>query len=126
MWGVRRAGPDGDVGGRGHIRDGRVAESICLTWFNDGGREAFHTHAFNALSWLLKGELEEERLVDDQSMFYRYGRFLQPKVTRRDHLHRVKSNGTSWVLSLRGPWADTWYEVCNGEKVVLTHGRQEV
>jgi hypothetical protein len=31
--------------------------SIVLLKFNDGGREAYHSHAFNALSWLLKGDL---------------------------------------------------------------------
>jgi hypothetical protein len=99
--------------------------SVVLLRFADGSREAFHSHAFNSISWVLKGELIEEHL---------HGRFdfhlpsIWPVITRRDTFHKVSSLGNTYVFSLRGAWADKWQEFlpASGETVNLTHGRKVV
>lgn len=81
--------------------------SIALLKFNTGGREAFHTHAFNALTWFLWGAMVEEKFDGTTT---RYRRSLLPKLTRRDNNHRVYAERTSWAFTIRGPWAATWTE----------------
>lgn len=108
--------------------------SICLLKFKDGTREAFHSHAFNALSWVIKGKFVEERYYDygygyeGEVIKKKYLPSLFPKFTSRNNVHRVNSIGETWVFSIRGPWKDTWVEYRNDqkEKVTLTHMRNIV
>ncbi len=97
--------------------------SIALLRFNEGGREAFHTHAFNALTWFISGDLEEEDIDDN---FYLYSRSIFPKYTPRSKNHRVYANSTSWCFTIRGPWSRTWTEDDTEYHTVLTHGRKVV
>lgn len=97
--------------------------SVVLLRFNEGGREAFHSHAFNALTWFIVGDMEEE---DIDGTFRTYRRSLIPKYTPRSKNHRVWANRTSWAISIRGPWADTWTEDTETHHTVLTHGRKVV
>lgn len=99
--------------------------SIVLLKFEDGSREAAHSHAFNAVSWLLKGRLLEYHRAGGLD---RHEPSLRPIITRRETFHTVYSVGTSWVLSFRGPWARTWQEWLFTEHrfVTLAHGRHEV
>lgn len=98
--------------------------SIVLLRFDDGSREAYHTHAFNCFSWVLRGELYEEFL--DFSRPRTHLPSWLPFITRRADFHKVTGCGTSWVLSFRGPWSDTWQEYANQTLMTLTHGRKVV
>lgn len=100
--------------------------SICLLRFDGKSREAYHTHAFNCLSWVIRGELIERFLL---GRAVRHAASWRPFVTRRSDYHKVCSaSGTSWVLSFRGPWADKWqeYHPRQNRFVNLTHGRKVV
>ena len=97
--------------------------SVALLRFNEGGREAFHTHAFNAWTWFISGDLVEE---DINGEFHIYERNILPKITRRTKNHRVIANKTSWCITVRGPWAKTWTEDTDTHHTVLTHGRRIV
>jgi hypothetical protein len=99
--------------------------SICLLKFEGRSREAFHTHAFNAISWVLKGSLNES-FLDGKGRPHRPS--LKPVVTPRNDFHKVDSDGTTWVLTFRGPWSKTWKEWLPKEQlfVTLTHGRKIV
>jgi hypothetical protein len=99
--------------------------SIVLLRFSDGSRDAFHTHAFNALSWVLRGRLTERHLSGRE---VGYGPSVRPVFTYKDTFHRVTSTGTTWVLSFRGAWDDLWQEYipATDESVLLTHGRHEI
>lgn len=96
--------------------------SIAFLSFHNGSRDAYHEHAFNACSWVLRGELFEKPLG-------RRGRWhlpsWRPVWTRRSMCHRVVSFGTTWVLTFRGPWATDWREYLPKEDrfVKLGHGR---
>src|SRR3990167_3407235 len=89
--------------------------SILLLKFEEGSREAYHTHAFNSVSWLLKGELHEFCLdgypwgMDTYLTVYRPS--LRPIMTYRDTLRQVQgAQRASWVLTFRGPWVNKWSE----------------
>ena len=97
--------------------------SVALLRFNKGGREAFHTHAFHALTWFIRGSLVEQD-VDGSHHIYR--RSWLPKLTHRTKNHRVIAYETSWCFTVRGPWASTWTEDTDTHRTVLTHGREIV
>lgn len=99
--------------------------SIALLCLEDGSREAYHSHAFNALSWLFSGELREDH-VDGREAVYKPS--LSPIWTSRDTFHKVTSKGRSWALTFRGPWLPKWHEFLPNENRfrTLTHGRKEL
>jgi hypothetical protein len=97
--------------------------SVVLLHFRDGSREAYHNHAFNAVSWVLRGGFIEQHLNGETKEFTSSPK---PKFTSRSCFHKVVSNGETWVLSFRGPWKDTWKESRLGKLVTLTHGRKIV
>jgi len=97
--------------------------SIALLRFNAGRREAFHTHAFTALTWFICGDLEEQ-LFDGTRKAYK--RSLLPKITKKSDNHRVLAHKTSWCFSIRGPWSDYWTEDDSGTTTTFTHGRNIV
>lgn len=105
--------------------------SIVLLCFEDGTREAYHDHAFNAVSWVLRGRLREQYLGSFGDIHITHTPTWRPIITRRSTFHQVRSTGRTWVLSFRGPWADRWHEYVQGDGptaaiITLTHGRKEV
>lgn len=99
--------------------------SIALLKFNEGGRENYHTHAFNALTWFITGDLVEQ---DVSGKTYKYGLSLLPKVTKRSKNHRVVAHKDSWCLTIRGRWVDTWteYNEPSNKTITLTHERKVI
>jgi hypothetical protein len=100
--------------------------SIALMKFEGKSREAFHTHAFNSINWVVKGHLVERNI--DRYWIHRNASW-KPFVITRDDFHKVDSfQDTSWVLSFRGPWAKTWKEYLPNEDRyrTLSSGRVEV
>jgi len=95
--------------------------SIGLLHFNKGSREAFHNHAFNAITWWLKGSVTEEMTSGSKKDFKPS---LKPKITKRNCFHKIIAHVSSWALTFRGPWNDTWKELRKNSEVTLTHGRK--
>jgi hypothetical protein len=111
--------------------------SIGILKFNEGTREAYHSHAFNALTWWLKGSVTEVKLIEPVREFgdvvsYKsneekdYIPSIIPKYTSRDNFHKVIAHETTYALTIRGPWKDTWREYRKDRYVTLTHGRKEI
>jgi len=99
--------------------------SIALLRFEDGSRDAYHNHAFNALSWVLSGELVEMPLGSSTET---YRPSFWPIWTPRQRFHKVVSKGRTWALTVRGPWSRTWKEYLpkTNDHITLTHGRVKV
>jgi hypothetical protein len=97
--------------------------SIALLKFNSGSREAYHTHAFNALTWWIKGGIIEKHMEEDTKVFL--PSFI-PKYTPRTCFHKVVACETSWAFTIRGPWSKYWYEFKDDRVTKLTHGRVKV
>jgi hypothetical protein len=119
---LKDGGPESPVDGY-FVFEIKSVASIVLLKFNKGCRETFHSHAFNALTWFLKGSMIEE---DITGATYQYKKSILPKVTKRSKMHRVRSSEDSWAISVRGPWVDTWKEYCEEKQVftTLTNGRK--
>ena len=83
--------------------------SIVLLVFESGSREAFHSHAFNCVSWVLRGKLVEDHLSAHKASKCHLPSY-RPFITRREDFHRVTSIGKTYVLSFRGAWNKTWKE----------------
>lgn len=130
-----------DGGAESHVEGWWLIEwksgfSIAVLKFSDGSRDAYHSHAFDAISWLLKGSLlEHTRKFDGSSLeiqdtivhvFRTYTPSWLPIWTPRSRFHKVVSKGTSWVITFRGPWSKTWKEYTPGTRrnFILTNGRK--
>jgi hypothetical protein len=99
--------------------------SVVLLHFVNGTRDAFHSHAFHAITWILSGEFREH-MLDGRTKLYKPS--LRPKITARSVFHKVFSYGDTWALSFRGPWKNTWQEFLPkaNKFVTLTHGRKQL
>lgn len=107
--------------------------SIVLLRFDPGSREVYHTHAFNAVSWIFgwglfewfKGEVEGAEI---HSAYLEPG--WMPHWTPRERFHQVYNYADHpvWALSFRGPWVARWCEWLPAEdqEIVLTHGRKVI
>ena len=99
--------------------------SIGLLHFRKGSREASHSHAFNGITWWLRGHVSE--IIHPSKMVQDFWPSLKPKITKRGCFHKVYAHKDTWALTFRGPWEDTWQEYRpQSGYVTLTHGRREV
>ena len=76
--------------------------SVALLRFGEGSRSNYHSHAFNALTFFLKGSMNEYM---EDGPIVPYKKF-KPKLTRRNDVHKVYAREVSWALTFRGPWKD--------------------
>jgi hypothetical protein len=126
---MKDGGPESKVAGF-FFTEIKSLFSVVLLYFFDGSREAYHDHAFNALSWVFKGKLTESVLSTNNT----YGGMsrvvytpsLIPIWTSRKRMHKVVSTGNTWVLPFRGPWVDKWHEFLPNtqQNITLTHDRK--
>ena len=96
--------------------------SVVVLKFDRGSREAYHSHAFSALTLWLWGAVREHHRDGTERRF----RAGQWKFTGCDTFHKVEGLRDTWAISFRGPWRDTWQEARGGRLVTLTHGRKEI
>ncbi len=126
LWGHKDGGPESNVRCWGIEIKGLF--SILVLCFGRGSRDAYHSHAFNSISWLLAGSLHEDVHTKWNWVYYRPS-FI-PIWTPRERTHKVYGmHPQNWVLTFRGPWTRYWKEkrpLEGGREVVLTHGRIEV
>jgi hypothetical protein len=118
---AKDGGPDSHVSGF-FIVEIKSLFSIVLLRFGNGTREAFHSHAFSALTLWLKGKVKEH-LLSGESHYWYAGDL---KYTSKKCFHKVEAMGDAWALSFRGPWVDRWRENVKGTFTTLTHGRKVV
>lgn len=101
--------------------------SIVLLEFDGRSREAFHTHAFGCINWVVRGPGLREKLIDGR--YFSYLKSMRPFLISRRDFHKVDSMaGKTWVLSIRGPWSKFWYEYWPVTKEIakLEEGRKLV
>ena len=99
--------------------------SILLLKFEGKSREAFHTHAFNCFSIVLKGKITETMLSGSVRTYSIWdGVFLLIGI----HFIKLIQMVLLLFLNFRGPWTDKWKEFLPGmnKYLTLTHGRKVV
>ena len=122
---IIKSAPDGGKGSgvtAYFLLEWKKGFSIALLKFNEGSREAFHSHAFNAFTWWIKGEAVETLYPSKQNLTW-FPSF-KPKFTPKGNTHKITAKKTTWAFTIRGPWDDKWIEVKGDEKITLTHGRK--
>jgi hypothetical protein len=102
-----------------YVIEAKSLFSVVLLRFGHGSREAYHSHAFKCWNWVLRGDLWEYFPGGAVRHLPRWCLWL----VERETMHRVWSSRTSWVFSIRGPWAPTWEEIKGDERYTLGHGR---
>lgn len=124
-------GPESKVDGLWIFRHKKLF-TIAVLSFAKGSREAAHSHAFNSISWLLSGGLDEYvvETIDELGVWTvkeTYKPSIKPIITTRDRMHTVYGEAEiNKVLTLRGPWVDTWKEIVGNKLITLTHNRVKV
>jgi hypothetical protein len=114
-------GPESKVWG--HFFEIKKLFSVVLLRFENGSREAYHSHAFNSLSLVIGPGFLEEKFLDGETKIHKAGDLVK---TQRHDFHKVTSHGRTWVLTFRGPWNDTWQEFTDERGfITLSHGRVE-
>jgi hypothetical protein len=101
--------------------------SIVLLKFNPNDRENFHSHAFNALTFWLKGNVQEQIMdVETKQSSLKKFKMGNVKYTPRDNVHKIHCTKTAWAISFRGKWKDEWFEYneTDDKMITLTHGRK--
>ena len=86
--------------------------SIKLFHFHktEGSQDRFHTHAFNALSFLLKGNYTEEVL--DGKKVLRLPRNRSKIIfIPKGQFHRITKSEGCRTLLITGPWDAEWSEL---------------
>ena len=96
--------------------------SIVVLRFSKGSRDAFHSHAFNAYTLWLKGEVTEQYVTGEEKVWKPFSFKYTPKAC----FHKIIAKEVSWAISFRGPWDNTWQEKKDGVEYTLTHGRKHV
>lgn len=96
--------------------------SVVVLHFAKGTRDAYHDHAFNAVTVWLKGQVREHHL-DGRVMSFSAGQW---KYTPRTTFHKIEALESTWAISIRGRWANSWHENRRGKLITLTHGRKEI
>lgn len=128
---AKDGGPESNVTGYWLI-ESKMLFSVALLRFSKGSREAYHSHAFNALSWVLSGEILEAFIHTGREFPFRHSALrhtssIKPIYTSRDTFHKVYGIAdTTWALTFRGPWKDTWQEFLPklNKYITLTNGRK--
>lgn len=122
---AKDGGPDSPVIGY-FLVEIKSLFSVVLLHFT-GTREAYHSHAFNALTLWLRGTVQENVMSErgEESRIWQAGEL---KYTPRKLMHKILPFSQAWALSIRGPWVSTWREFLPGVRrfVTLTHGRKVV
>lgn len=124
-------GPESNVTGY-FLIEIKLLFSIVLLRFDAGSREAYHSHAFSAVSWILNGVLCEYLLETLRSGDKGHGHMwagMKPIFTSKDRFHKVANEWGSpvWALSFRGPWRKWWkeYREATYDSVLMTTGRND-
>lgn len=129
------------------LGDQSVSELTILEWkklfsiklFNfhptDGKQDRFHTHAFNAFSFLLHGDYTEEVVEDGIIKELPRSRNRLLYIPKNQYHRITKSNGCRTLL-ITGPWGQAfkelvnidnrWIETVNGDKRTLLSIGDEV
>lgn len=99
--------------------------SIVFLRFGEGTRENFHSHAFNAFTWWLKGFVTEYH-KDGRVLYWKAS--IKPKYTPRRCFHKIYADKPAYAFSIRGPWASSWKEFNpnTNKTITLAHGRKVV
>lgn len=86
--------------------------SIKLFHFHktSGKQDRFHTHSFNAVSFLLSGNYIEEVIQDGKVVALDRNRSRIIYIPKNEY-HRITKSGGCRTILITGPWGKYWKEL---------------
>lgn len=113
--------------GDGHINAYTIFEhkklfSIIIYHWKTIRQNRFHSHAFAALAFLLKGSYTEERIVNGKVEKNVIKDILKPRYLPRNYTHRIlEAKPKTWTIVFTGPWIKHWYEYFQDTKTWIKY-----
>lgn len=114
--------------GVGNIRRFTIIEvkylgGIVVNIFNTEDQDRFHSHAFSALSWMVKGHYYEDVVVEGKRVITK--KIEKSRFIPRNYIHKItKSSPNAMSITFEGPWESTWNEYFdNGRIKTYSWGR---
>lgn len=114
--------------GVGNIRRFTIFEikylgGIIVNIFNTVGQDRFHSHAFHAVSLMLRGHYFEEVIVDNKIVTKK---IEKSRFIPKNYIHKITvSTPNAMSVTFEGPWGSTWDEYFdNGRVKTYTWGRK--
>ena len=102
--------------------------SIIFYRWNTVDQVRFHTHAFNAYAFLLRGYYEEKVIKDNKIINKTVNQLFKPRFLARNYCHSIGyAKPNTMTLVITGRWQDTWQEYFpdTEEWVTYSWGRQK-
>lgn len=100
--------------------------SIIIYHWKSIAQNRFHTHAFSALAFLLRGSYTEERIVNGKIETHKVKGIFKPRFLPKNYTHRIlQAKPKTWSIVFVGPWIPYWFEYFHDTKtwVKYTWGR---
>jgi hypothetical protein len=71
----------------------------------------FHTHAFKAYAFLLRGGYIEEVIEDGKILTRSVSRWMRPRYLPKNYCHRIlRAEPNTWTIVFFGKWVPNWWE----------------
>ena len=83
----------------------------------------FHTHAFSAYAFLLKGSYIEEVIKDGKIIKKEVNQWMKPRYLPRNYCHRIlEAKPKTWTIVFFSKWINHWWEYFNDSKTWVKYG----
>lgn len=97
---------------------------IIINVFNTDTQNRFHSHAFWAFSWMVRGWYNEEVIEGNQII----SKIVKPcfRFIPRNYIHKIQQSSKNAVsITFEGPWHSTWNEYFDDGRIkTYTWGRK--
>jgi len=103
--------------------------SIIFYRWNTVDQVRFHTHAFNAYAFLLRGYYEEKVIVNNKVIDKAVNQLFKPRFLAKNYCHSIGyAKPQTLTLVITGRWQDTWQEYFPDTKKWVTYswGRNKI
>lgn len=96
---------------------------IIVNIFNTENQDRFHSHAFHAFSFMIKGYYYEHVIIGTECVTKK---IEKSRFIPRNYIHKItKSTKNAMSITFEGPWESTWNEYFdNGRVKTYTWGRK--
>lgn len=97
---------------------------IIVNIFNTENQDRFHSHAFHAFSWMIRGHYYEEVILPDSKVIVK--KIEKSRFIPRNYIHKITSSSKNAMsVTFEGPWESTWNEYFDNYRVkTYTWGRK--
>ena len=120
--------------GKGNVTQYTLIEckelfSIIFYRWNTIDQVRFHTHAFNAHAFLLRGFYHEKVISDGKIIDKTVNQWLKPRFLARNYCHSIGyAKPQTMTLVITGAWQETWQEYFpdTNEWVTYSWGRKKI